>query len=97
MRCSEQGERLGGEAGAGLLDGAAAAHRAALRVYAEAEYPDHWARTQNYLGSALAQRGLRLGGKAGAVLLGEAVAIYRDALSVWTEAADPDGLGDDAK
>ncbi len=79
-----QGERLGGQAGMGLLREAVAAFRAALEMHTREDLPVDWAKTQNNLGIALAIQGMRLGGQTGIDLLGEAVAAYRQALEVHT-------------
>ncbi|TCP43102.1 hypothetical protein [Rhodovulum marinum] len=84
-----QGERTAGPEGAGLLDEAVAAHRAALRVVTEEAHPVDWARTMQNLAIALQTQGERTAGPEGAGLLDEAVAAYRDALRVVTEEAHP--------
>ncbi len=84
-----QGNRLGGEAGAGALADAVAAYKAALEVYTRTDMPPQWAMTQNNLGNALQALGERRGGEAGAAALADAVAAYAAALEVYTRADMP--------
>jgi tetratricopeptide (TPR) repeat protein len=66
--------------------GAVTAYRAALEVRTRAELPQHWATTQNNLGTALQEQGIRTAGEAGARLLAEAVQAFEGALEVYREA-----------
>jgi hypothetical protein len=50
LTASEQGERIGGEAGSALLDRAIAAFKAALKIRTRNLVPTDWAMTQNNLG-----------------------------------------------
>ena len=60
------------------------AYKNALEVRTRKDLPQHWANTQNNLGSALRDQGIRTGGSEGARLLGQAVKAYKNALDVRT-------------
>src|SRR5204862_115833 len=68
------------------LEQAVAAHREALKEYTREHVPLDWARTQDYLGSALYILGGRENGTA---KLEEAIAAYREALKEYTRKRVP--------
>jgi hypothetical protein len=57
-----------------------------LKVYTRDQLPQHWAMTQNNLGTALSEQGIRTGGEQGKTLLAEAVEAFESALEVFKAA-----------